>query len=359
MGVNDEDNAIGLPDGVLTDDIKDTDDRLDIEISGAVLIGDSIKVYHSGFGQADIYVSNDNIAYTLEQDDVLLTTNPYTFVTTNDFAFIRFMGTTGNNNEKYNIDAVEIPVYRTSCLTPFIFALDDQQTTTEFTPVDIEVLVNDLSLPGLNTSTVSNIGLLAPANGNIEDIDLATGIITYLPNAGFNGIDSFEYVVCNLSNLCDTALVTVSVYCNIGGTQSGVFIGKKVIAAIGVDKSYNVVGYSDDITANDLRRTDELLDLEMTGTVLAGDSVHVYSNASGIGNIYTSLDNNSYSLAVFEADLNTSPFIFEAATDFKYIRFTGATGSRGDKYKLDAVEVPYAHESDPVAKGGILLKRDS
>ncbi|WP_452219421.1 Ig-like domain-containing protein, partial [Lacinutrix salivirga] len=44
-------------------------------------------------------------------------------------------------------------------------------------------------------------------------VDPNTGVITYTPNPGFTGEDTFEYTICDDANpaLCDTAVVTVTV----------------------------------------------------------------------------------------------------------------------------------------------------
>ena len=59
-------------------------------------------------------------------------------------------------------------------------------------------------------SSLNNTNLLQPANGTIT-INNSTGQITYIPNADFNGTDTFEYQICDATGLCDVALVTVTV----------------------------------------------------------------------------------------------------------------------------------------------------
>ncbi|MCP3871293.1 MAG: tandem-95 repeat protein, partial [Gammaproteobacteria bacterium] len=95
---------------------------------------------------------------------------------------------------------------------PNLTVSDDFDSTGIDIPVNIPVLDNDVvGIP--DPSTVSTNGLLQPANGTIEV--QADGTITYTPNPGFEGVDSFEYQVCSLEdpNLCDVALVTVTVSC--------------------------------------------------------------------------------------------------------------------------------------------------
>ena len=91
-------------------------------------------------------------------------------------------------------------------------AEDDQATTEENTPVEIDVLDNDSNIPTEGTLTVTD-----PANGTATVNDNGTpddpsdDTVTYDPDTDFSGEDSFEYTVCDASDNCDTATVTVTV----------------------------------------------------------------------------------------------------------------------------------------------------
>ncbi|MDC6350625.1 gliding motility-associated C-terminal domain-containing protein [Zeaxanthinibacter sp. PT1] len=73
-----------------------------------------------------------------------------------------------------------------------------------------EVWENDLDLEGdLDQNSVTTTGLLQPSNGTV---DIAgTGEITYTPNSGYKGPDSFEYRICDANGLCDTATVRLEI----------------------------------------------------------------------------------------------------------------------------------------------------
>ena len=89
-------------------------------------------------------------------------------------------------------------------------AVDDSVTTSYETAIVIDVLANDTDPDGmLDPSTV--IVTIGPTNGAISDIDPATGKITYTPNTGYYGTDTFEYRVCDNNGLCDTATVTITI----------------------------------------------------------------------------------------------------------------------------------------------------
>ncbi|MGB0930208.1 MAG: Ig-like domain-containing protein, partial [Chitinophagales bacterium] len=85
-------------------------------------------------------------------------------------------------------------------------AVDDETTTEVNTPISIEVLANDTDPDG-DTLTITDINDL-PSNGTVS---IEENTVIYTPNTDFIGVDSFEYVICDTQNLCDTALVVVNV----------------------------------------------------------------------------------------------------------------------------------------------------
>ncbi len=85
-------------------------------------------------------------------------------------------------------------------------AIDDTATTFEDQPVVIEVLAND-SDPNGDPISLGSVG--APANGTADANP--DGSVTYTPNPGFVGEDSFDYEVCDGGGLCNTGSVVVTV----------------------------------------------------------------------------------------------------------------------------------------------------
>ncbi len=89
-------------------------------------------------------------------------------------------------------------------------AVDDAASTNENTPVVIAVGANDTDPDG---DTIEVFYAWPAANGTV--VLNAGGTVTYTPNAGFTGIDSFQYVIRDgpegSSYLTDTATVTVTV----------------------------------------------------------------------------------------------------------------------------------------------------
>ena len=84
-------------------------------------------------------------------------------------------------------------------------AVDDSVTTQEDTPIDINILGNDMSL---GDTPVSIVVEEPPAQGTAEVVE---NRIRYLPAAGFSGQDSFIYKVTDVDGDSTAAQVTVEV----------------------------------------------------------------------------------------------------------------------------------------------------
>jgi len=96
-------------------------------------------------------------------------------------------------------------------------AVNDLDTVFEDGSVGIDVVANDSDpldpLGNIDPTTVTVI--TNPINGVVTNVDSVTGVVTYEPNTNYNGIDSFQYVVCDdghpLPALCDTAWAVIVV----------------------------------------------------------------------------------------------------------------------------------------------------
>ncbi|WP_170134775.1 Ig-like domain-containing protein, partial [Marinirhabdus gelatinilytica] len=88
-------------------------------------------------------------------------------------------------------------------------AINDVNITEIDIPVDGNVLVNDFD-PDTG-DTISVTANTDPTNGTVTVAP--NGDYTYTPNPGFEGIDTFEYTICDSATpaLCDTAIVTIYV----------------------------------------------------------------------------------------------------------------------------------------------------
>uniref|UniRef100_UPI00359360AA T9SS type B sorting domain-containing protein n=1 Tax=Pricia sp. TaxID=2268138 RepID=UPI00359360AA len=97
---------------------------------------------------------------------------------------------------------------------PIVDAIDDLVATTQNSSLDIDILANDNDIPSIGTLTTTN-----PSNGNITRNNGGTlnnpsdDTITYTPDNGFLGNDSFTYTLCDDAspNHCSTATVIIIV----------------------------------------------------------------------------------------------------------------------------------------------------
>ena len=87
-------------------------------------------------------------------------------------------------------------------------ARDDSATTTPGTAVVIDVDGNDSDADG-NLRRDQVIITQNPSNGTLTCDNQSN--CTYTPNAGFIGVDTFTYRICDTTGLCDTAVVTITV----------------------------------------------------------------------------------------------------------------------------------------------------
>jgi hypothetical protein len=81
-------------------------------------------------------------------------------------------------------------------------AIDDFAATNIGMPITIDTVANDF---GGHASTA----LTTPVNGSV--VHDGAGEVTYTPNAGFSGSDSFEYTTTDTDGAADTGTVTVAV----------------------------------------------------------------------------------------------------------------------------------------------------
>ena len=95
---------------------------------------------------------------------------------------------------------------------PIVDTIDDSVSTDIGVDAAISWRANDNDIPTLGTITATD-----PSNGTVVLNDNGTANnpsdddITYVPNPGFTGTDSFTYTVCDDNGNCDTATITVVV----------------------------------------------------------------------------------------------------------------------------------------------------
>lgn len=95
---------------------------------------------------------------------------------------------------------------------PILDTIDDSAATEQDVTVTIPWSLNDNDLPRNGTFTATN-----PTNGTLILDDNGTpndpsdDNVSYVPNPGFQGTDSFDYTVCDDLGNCDTATITIVV----------------------------------------------------------------------------------------------------------------------------------------------------
>ena len=151
---------------------------------------------------------------------------PFSYVgpaTTNTFILATFTTNMtpggGNANDQVWVDDVQL-IYNP--VNDPIVANPDSEVTTGTNPVVIDVLDNDTdSDDGVDAGSVT---VTTPAAHGTTSVDAITGEITYTPNAGFFGTDTFIYTVCDEGTpaTCDTALVTVLVNGNMNAVNDAI-----------------------------------------------------------------------------------------------------------------------------------------
>jgi uncharacterized repeat protein (TIGR01451 family) len=95
-----------------------------------------------------------------------------------------------------------------------VTANNDTATTESGQAVNINVVANDFDMEGDAFTVTSNT---QPANGTL--VNNGDGTFTYTPNAGFEGVDTFTYTICDdvtPTPACDTATVAITVLPNNG-----------------------------------------------------------------------------------------------------------------------------------------------
>ena len=122
-------------------------------------------------------------------------------------------------------------------------AVDDINGTLVNTPVDGDVITNDYDPDGDNISVTL---LSGPPNGNVT-LD-PSGSYTYTPNNGFDGNDTFTYVLCDdgTPQLCDTATVSIEVVSTSTANEPPVAQDDYAVTYEDVPVAGNVLSNDDD-----------------------------------------------------------------------------------------------------------------
>lgn len=160
-------------------------------------------------------------------------------------------------------------------------AVDDFNNTLVDTPVSGTVITNDYDPDGDNL-TVNSSPVSGPDNGTL--VLTPGGAYTYTPNSGFEGEDSFTYVVCDdgIPTLCDTAVVTISVIPVTDDNDPPVANPDAYVTQEGVPVNGNITANDDDPDGDNIILTTIPLSGPSNGSVtLAANGDIVYTPDPG------------------------------------------------------------------------------
>lgn len=108
-----------------------------------------------------------------------------------------------------------LPSFTIVCLQQAANLVDDTVEVDEDASVVVAIYNNDSNIPSTGTLSIATNG--NPSNGTVAinnngtPNDPSDDVLTYTPNADFNGADSFRYEVCDNSGACSVATVNVTV----------------------------------------------------------------------------------------------------------------------------------------------------
>ncbi len=151
-------------------------------------------------GNGSVSINNNGTPNDPSDDVVTYTPNP-DFNGTDTFDYTVCTSTGACSNATVTVDVI-----------PIVDALDDSVATDLDIAIDIDILANDNDLPttGTLTNTTPTNGTLV-INDNGTTGDPSDDTVTYTPNTGYLGPDSFDYTICDTAGNCSTATVTILV----------------------------------------------------------------------------------------------------------------------------------------------------
>ncbi|MFJ1352093.1 T9SS type B sorting domain-containing protein [Capnocytophaga canimorsus] len=175
-------------------------------VSASVLVNDTIEGVKATL--ATVTISNPttpNTNINIDPTSGMVVVLPNTPVGTYTLTYtICERGNPTNCSNQANVTVVVLDVPKAS---------DDSATTEINTPVVVNILENDQNIPAIGKVSVVS----GPSQGSVQVNDGGTpndpsdDTVTYTPNPGFVGVDSFVYELCDAAGNCASATVTIEV----------------------------------------------------------------------------------------------------------------------------------------------------
>ncbi|RMD97177.1 MAG: tandem-95 repeat protein, partial [Calditrichaeota bacterium] len=219
-------------------------------------------------------------------------------------------------------------------------AVDDAVSTAEGVAVEIDVLANDTDPDGsLDPTTVAIDSL--PANG-LAVVDSVTGLVTYSPDSGFVGVDSFTYTVQDDSGaVSNIATVTVTVN---GPNTPPIAVDDTASTTEGIAVTIDVLANDSDADGNLDPATVTLVSLPANGDALVDGVTGTVTFTPFTG--FTGADSFSYTVsddsgavsneAMVRITVNTATggtFTFNPTGDAS-VNSSNSTANYGDRPSL-------------------------
>ena len=197
----------------------------------------------------------------------------------------------GNNNDEVLIDDIEL-IYNP--VNQPVVANDDAVSTFQDVAVGVSVLLNDTD-PENDLNLRSLVILTQPTNGTVN-VNNLTGVITYTPNAGWFGVDSYTYTICDngIPVFCDNATVTVTVTEVIVGNNQIIANNDVAVTNMNTPIVTNVVANDVDVENQIDLTTLTVIVPPMNGTTSVNNATGVITYTPNL-NFY-GLDSYTYSI---------------------------------------------------------------
>ena len=211
--------SLAVDDSVITDE----DTPVTVAAPGVLgndaglIVGDTLTVTAvDTSGTAGAVTWSSDGSFTYEPDGQFegleagnSTTDSFTYTMTDDYGITDTATVTITINGVYDVPPYTPPPYYPPPYYPPVnnppLAVDDTVTTSQNTSVTIDVLGND------SDADDDPLTLASVTQGTHGSVTKSDSDVTYTPDAGFTGSDSFTYTVSDGNGGTDTATVAVTV----------------------------------------------------------------------------------------------------------------------------------------------------